>query len=183
MTLNFIRRLRYRCQPMTIRPFFLGSAGAILLVSACTEPESGPVTVAAIGTAPVLVNPNLQPLDPPSAILIEGVAQGLVRFNSEGEIEPALAQSWIVSDDGLRYTFRIRRTQWSNGGRVTAQQVVARLRAAVSPASRNPLKPILGLIAEMEPMTDEVLEIALRAPRPHFLELLAQPEAAILLEN
>ena len=168
---------------MTIRAFILRSAGAILLVSGCTEQETGPVKVTAIGGAPVIANPNIALLDPPSAFLVEGVAQGLVRFDSEGEIEPALAQSWIVSDDGLRYTFRIRRTRWPAGGRVTAQQVVARLRATLSPASSNPLKPILGLIAEIEPMTDEVLEIALRAPRPNFLQLLAQPEMAILLEN
>ena len=75
-------------------------------------PETGPIEVSAIGGPPALANPNLQPLDAPSAFLTEAVAQGLVRFNAEGEIEPALAQSWIVSDDGLRYTFRIRRTNW-----------------------------------------------------------------------
>ena len=90
--------------------------------------------------------PICEPLDPPSAFLIEAVAQGLVRFDAAGEIEPALAQSWIVSDDGLRYTFRLRRAQWADGGRVTAEQVAARLRAALSRASRNPLKPVLGAI-------------------------------------
>ncbi|HEX9932041.1 MAG TPA: ABC transporter substrate-binding protein, partial [Allosphingosinicella sp.] len=151
--------------------------------SGCAEDERGPVRVAAIGAAPAIVNPNLAPLDPAAALLLAATAQGLVRFDAAGEVEPALAQSWIVSDDGLRYTFRIRRTEWIGGGRVTAQQVVARLRAALTAASRNPLKPILGLIRQIEPMTDEVLEITLRAPRPHFLQLLAQPEMAVLIGN
>ena len=90
--------------------------------------------------------PISQPLDPPSAFLTEAIAQGLVRFDAAGEIEPALAQSWIVSDDGLRYTFRIRRAHWADGSPVTAQQVAARLRAALSRASRNPLKPVLGAV-------------------------------------
>ena len=155
-------------------------AAAALLASGCREAETGPVVVSAIGPPPQLLNPNLNPLAPPSAFLTEGVAQGLVRFDSAGEIEPALAQSWIVSDDGLRYTFRIRRTHWSDGSRVTAEQVAERLKAAVSRASRNPLKPVLSAVDDVVPMTDQVLEISLHGPRPNFLQLLAQPELAIL---
>jgi len=154
-----------------------------LCLSACDGPASGPIEVSAIGGSPRLANPNLEPLDPPSALLTEALAQGLVRFDAAGEIEPALAQSWIVSDDGLRYTFRLRRAQWTGGGRVTAQQVAARLRAAVSRASRNPLKPALGAIDEIVAMTDEVLEISLHGPRPNFLQLLAAPELAIIHNN
>jgi oligopeptide transport system substrate-binding protein len=156
---------------------------ALIALAGCGGDETGPVTVSAIGGQPRLVNPNLEPLDPPSAFLTEAVAQGLVRFDANGEIEPALAQSWIVSDDGLRYTFRIRRASWANGGRVTAQQVVARLRAALSRASRNPLKPVLGAVSDVVAMTDEVLEISLRGPRPNFLQLLAQPEMAIIQDG
>jgi oligopeptide transport system substrate-binding protein len=153
---------------------------AALCLGGCGADESGPIAASAIGGPPQLVNPNLQPLDPPSAFLTEAVAQGLVRFDASGEIEPALAQSWIVSDDSLRYTFRIRRAVWADGRPVTAQQVAARLRAALSRASRNPLKPVLGAVEAITPMTDFVLEISLRGPRPNFLQLLAQPELAIL---
>jgi oligopeptide transport system substrate-binding protein len=156
---------------------------AALCLAGCGADEGGPIAVSAIGGPPRLANPNLQPLDPTSAFLTEAVAQGLVRFDSSGEIEPALAQSWIVSDDSLRYTFRIRRAQWADGRPVTAQQVAARLRAALSRASRNPLKPVLGAVEAITPMTDFVLEISLRGPRPNFLQLLAQPEMAILQNN
>ncbi|HEY5712367.1 MAG TPA: ABC transporter substrate-binding protein [Allosphingosinicella sp.] len=157
-----------------------GLAAFALCLAGCGEESTGPIAVSAIGGPPVLANPNLQPLDPPAAYLTEAVAQGLVRFDAAGEIEPALAQSWIVSDDGLRYTFRLRRIDWAGGGRVTAQQVVARLRAALSRASRNPLKPVLGAVDDVIAMTDEVLEISLRGPRPNFLQLLAHPEMAII---
>jgi peptide/nickel transport system substrate-binding protein len=159
---------------------------ALLLVAAlpalggCRKPESGPIDVVAIGGPPRLVNPNREPIDAGSAFLMQAVAQGLVRFDAAGEIEPALAQRWIVSDDGLRYTFRLVRAEWPGGGRITAQQVAARLRAAASPSSRNPVKPILGAIQEIVAMTDEVLEISLKSPRPGFLQLLAQPEMAVI---
>jgi peptide/nickel transport system substrate-binding protein len=157
-----------------------GLAAALLCLAGCAEPESGPIEVSAIGGPPRLANPNREPLDAASAFLLEAVAQGLVRFNAEGEIEPALAQSWIVSDDGLRYTFRLGRVQWANDGRATAYQVAPRLSAALSRASRNPLKPVLGAVGEIAPMTDEVLEISLRGPRPNFVQLLAQPALAIV---
>lgn len=157
-------------------------AGALALAG-CGERESGPIDVSAAGAPPQLRNPNLEPLDAASAFLVEAAAQGLVRFDAEGEIEPALAQSWIVSDDGLRYTFRIRRAMWADGSRVTAAQVAGRLRAASSRASRNPFKSVLGAIVEVEPMTDQVLEISLSGPRPNLLQLLAQPELGILRDN
>ena len=169
---------------MAIGPFFrLALAGAALTLSGCDERETGPIRVSAIGTPPQLRNPNLQPLDPPSAFLVEAAAQGLVRFDNVGEIEPALAQSWIVSDDGMRYTFRIRRAHWADGSPVTAEQVATRLRAAASRASRNPLKPVLGAIEDVVAMTDQVLEISLRGPRPNMLQLLAQPEMGILMRS
>ena len=166
-----------------VTPGFLRLAllASALLVSGCDDAETGPIRVSAIGEPPQLLNPNLRPLDPPSAFLVESIAEGLVRFDAAGEIEPALAQSWIVSDDGLRYTFRIRRTQWPDGRPVTAEQVVARLIAANSRASRNPLKPVLGGIEAIVAMTDQVLEIRLRGPRPNLLQLLAQPQMAIVV--
>ena len=155
-------------------------AGGLLVLAACGDSDSGPIAVSAIGGAADLVNPNLEPLDPASAFLLGATAQGLVRFDAQGQVEPALAQSWIVSDDGLRYTFRLARAEWANGGAVTARQVAQRLRAAISRASDNPLKPVLGAIGEIESMTEEVLEITLVQPRPNFLQLLAQPEMAII---
>jgi peptide/nickel transport system substrate-binding protein len=155
---------------------------ACLVLAGCTETQSGPVRVVAIGPPPQLVDPSRQPLGPASAILIDTVAQGLVRFDAAGEIEPALAQSWIVSDDGRRYTFRLRRTLWTRGERVTAKQVVERLQAAVARNSRNPLRPVLGAIEQIEAMTEQVLEIRLKAPRPNLLALLAQPELGIIAQ-
>jgi peptide/nickel transport system substrate-binding protein len=169
---------------MMIRTFRLAAAVAVLAaIAGCKQPASGPVVVSAIGRPPQLTNPNLEPLDSPSALLVEAVGQGLLRFDPSGQVEPALAQSWIVSNDGLRYTFRLARIKWASGGSVTAEQVVVRLRAAISRSSKNPLKPLLGAIAEIEAMTDNVLEISLKGPRPNFLQLLAQPELAILRDS
>jgi peptide/nickel transport system substrate-binding protein len=159
------------------------AAAALPALAGCRKPETGPIDVVAIGGPPQLVNPNRVPLDAGTGFLLSAAAQGLVRFDAAGEIEPALAQRWTVSDDGLRYTFRLARLEWPAGGRITASQVVPRLRAAASASSLNPVKPILGAIQEIEAMTDEVLEITLKSPRPGFLQLLAQPEMAVLRKD
>lgn len=169
---------------MTNRKAFMSALIALLaLASGCRDADNGPLVISAIGDPPRFLNPNLSPLDPPSSLLLQSAAQGLVRFDAAGQVEPALAERWIVSDDGLRYTFRIGRTSWSDGSPVTAEQVAARLRAAASNASRNRLKPLLGAIDSIEAMTDNVLEITLKAPRPNFLQLLAQPDLAILRKD
>src|SRR3954447_11709152 len=158
-----------------------GLATALTLLSGCRREASGPVVVSAIGGPARMANPNREPLDTAPAFLLQSVAQGLVRFDATGDVEPGLAQSWIVSNDGLRYTFRLAHTDWpGGGGRSPAAQVVARLKAAAGANSRNALKPALGAIDEIDVMTDEVLEISLKSPRPNFLQLLAQPELAIV---
>ena len=50
--------------------------------------------MSAVGKPPQLDNPNLEPLDAASAFLVESAAEGLVRFDATGQIEPGLAQSW-----------------------------------------------------------------------------------------
>ena len=56
---------------------------------------------------------------------------GLVEYDCEGVMQPALAESWTVSEDGLTYTFKIRpNVKWvdSQGreiGTVTADDFVA----------------------------------------------------------
>jgi oligopeptide transport system substrate-binding protein len=156
-----------------------GLLAAALLLAACGDRATGPIAVSAIGGEPRLADPSRDPIDAPSALLLEATAQGLVRFDAGGEIEPALAQRWIVSDDGRRYIFRLRKSNWAGEARVTSEQVVARLRAAASPPSRNPLKPILGAIDEIAALP-EVIEVSLKSPRPSLLQLLAQPEMGIV---
>jgi len=155
-------------------------AALLLLAAGCTKSDDGPIAISAIGAPPRLANPSREALDAPSAYLLQSTAQGLVRFDADGDITQGLAQSWIISDDGLRYTFRLARAKWPDGTAITADQVVARLKAVAAPGSPNPLKPAMGAVEEIVAMTDEVLEIGLKAPRPNFLQLLAQPELAIL---
>ncbi|MBL0114856.1 MAG: ABC transporter substrate-binding protein [Sphingomonadales bacterium] len=151
-----------------------------LAVAACSNASDKlPVTMSVIGSKLSLADPNRGPISGNEALMLGATAQGLVAFDADGQIEPALAERWIMTDDGLSIIFRIRRTHWADGQPVTSAEVAARLRSAIAPSSRNPLKPMLSGVDRIVGMTGQVIEIRLKVPQPHFLQLLAQPQLAI----
>ena len=151
-----------------------------LVPASCREQPKGALKAVVIGDEPRLRDPSLGPLPPADAVLLTSVAQGLVRFDANGNIVPGLAERWNVSEDGLSYIFRIASAKWPDGQQITAQQVARLLKRQLTERSRNPLKDQLGAIEDVVAMTDRVIEIQLVAPRPTLLSILAQPELAIL---
>jgi peptide/nickel transport system substrate-binding protein len=151
-----------------------------LAAPSCREQPEGVPRVVVIGGKPEIRDPAEGPLAPGDAVLLENVAQGLVRFDGSGNIVGGLAERWNVSDDGLSYIFRIASMNWPDGRKISAQQVAKLLKRSIAPRSGNPLKDSLGAIDDIVAMTDRVIEIRLVAPRPNLLALLAQPEMAIL---
>ena len=154
-----------------------------ILPAACRQQPQGALRAVVIGGEPKIRDPALGPLPPADAVLLENIAQGLVRFDASGNIEGGLAERWNVSDDGLSYIFRIASMNWPDGKKITAQQVARLLKRQLTERSQNPLKDSLGAVDDVVAMTDRVIEIRLLAPRPNLLSLLAQPEFAILREN
>lgn len=157
--------------PLAIILAALGSCGRI--------DDSKPIAASLIGPPLKLADPNRGPLDGGAAVMMAATARGLVSFDAAGQIEPALAERWIATDDGLSLIFRIRRTQWADGSDVTSEQVAARIRAAIAPNSRNRLKPLFASIDRVIAMTGEVIEVRLKRPDVDMLQLFAQPDMAI----
>jgi len=155
-------------------------AGLAFASSACRDKNAGAVKVIVIGGAPKIRDPALGPLSAPDAVLLASVGQGLVRFDAAGNIVGGLAERWNVSDDGLSYIFRIAATSGPGGRKSTAQQVARIVKRSLAASSANPLKDTLGAVDDIVAMTDRVVEIRLKAPRPNLLALLAQPEFAIV---
>ena len=81
-------------------------------------------------------------LDPAAATDAQGFTAvgllygGLVRLNKDLLVEPDLAESWEVSEDGLTYTFTLREgATFSDGSPVTSEDVVWSLNHALDPAT------------------------------------------------
>lgn len=153
---------------------------ALLLSAGCNRrSDGGPIIISAIGGAPTLVDAARGPADQPARLLRDATAQGLVRFDAAGGIEPGLAERWTVIDGGMTYIFRLGEAEWSDGSKVTAADVVRILKRQVAPGSANPIAPYLTAINEIVEMTPEVIEVRLKRPRPDLLKLFAQPELAV----
>jgi len=165
---------------MNGRALSLLLAAVLLAVPGCRPRHEGAVKVTVIGGTPKVEDPALVPLSESDAVLVASVGQGLVQLDAAGNIVSGLAERWNVSDDGLSYIFRIAATNWPGGRKVTAQQVARILKRSLATASVNRLKDAAGAIDDVVAMTDRVIEIRLRAPRPNLLNLLAQPEFGIV---
>ena len=58
--------------------------------------------------------------------------EGLVGLDAEGRVVPAIAERWIITDDGQSYIFRLRDGTWPDGSHVTAETAAAALRKAIA---------------------------------------------------
>ena len=154
---------------------------AILSLASCgLFGERGPVRIAAIGSLNAAATPLSGEMSAGSAALLDATSQGLVSYDGEGQIDTGLADRWTVTTDGRSYIFRLREAKWTNGRKVTAEDVAAILRSYLAPSSRHVLKSDFPEIETIKAMTDTVIEIRLAVPQPEILELLAQPSMAIV---
>lgn len=156
----------------------------LLALGGCRDNASDTLNVTVIGDqAPAIADPSDGPLTAAQRVLMSSVAQGLVRFDARGQIEPGLAERWNVSDDGLSYVFRLSAGNWPDGRSIQSRDVARLLTRTLRSASRNTAKDSLGAVEEVVAMTDRVIEIRLSAPRPNLLQLLAQPELGLTREG
>ena len=110
-------------------------------------------------------------------------AQGLVALDPAGSGVPAIAERWIVTDDGASYIFRIREFDLPDGSRLTAQVVRDRLATTLRRLQGTSLGLDLAKIRDVRAMTGRVIEIRLTSAMPDLLQLLAQPELGLALDN
>ncbi|NLZ58481.1 MAG: ABC transporter substrate-binding protein [Corynebacterium sp.] len=101
--------------------------------------------------------------------LMSNVYEGLVRINSEGEIEPLLATGWEVSDDRLIYTFTLREgVYFSNGDPFNAASAKFSL-DRVKTDWTNGLKSGMDVVDSTEEVDDHTLKVTLSRPSNQWL--------------
>lgn len=74
--------------------------------------------------------------DSESSTILNAVQEGLVRIESDGtndKIVPGGAESWESSEDGLTWTFKLRKMNWSDGEPVVAQNYVDSFQRILDP--------------------------------------------------
>ena len=162
---------------------------ALLLLSACggqNEASAPTLRVEAIGALS-------DPAGAPRRLLSGATQTGLVGVDAAGQVVPGLAASWRVTANGRSIIFRLRPAKWSDGRPLRASDVVdsfRRIAGGKGPPTRQLLAPIVGapaVLAGRAPARtlgisaplDNVVEVALTAPAPELLGVLALPEMAV----
>jgi oligopeptide transport system substrate-binding protein len=171
----------------------------LLILSACyppkTQDDKEPVKkVGAVARINLVSEP--QTLDPRKArdlqavTLVRMLFEGLTHLNKFEKAELALAESVTVSEDLKTYSFKLRKSFWTNGDPLTAYDFAYSWKKVLSPqfAADNAfqLYVIKGAKAAksgygalddvgIRVLNEDQLEVELEAPTPYFLELLAFP--------
>ena len=106
-----------------MRKFFLSvlSVLFVLIIASSSFSEPGEI-VYNLGADPRTIDPALNnALDGAEVDL--NIFDGLLRTGFNDSPEPACAESWEVSDDGMTWTFHLRdNLKWSDGESLTASQ-------------------------------------------------------------
>lgn len=158
--------------------------GALALIASlpalatCSLSDSEAVTVAVIGGLPG--NKGASPNGYPAQLVRGATAEGLVAFDELGRVVPALADRWIVTDDGSSYIFRLRDGKWADGSEITGENARAALQQALAAQRGTAFGLDLAVIEEVRTMAGRVIELRLTRPEPDMLQLLAQPELGLL---
>lgn len=122
----------------------------------------------------VLEPPHLDPTAGAAAAIREvgyaNIFEGLTRIDQNGTVQPGLATSWTVSDDGLVYTFELAPgATFHNGVPLTAEHVVFSFERAMAEDSVNAQKQLFEPIASVEAVDDATVVVTLQRPTGHFL--------------
>ena len=156
---------------------FLAGALAILAIDIAGAAAEGVLTV---GRAEDSNN-----LDPVTAVenvnlwVFASMYDVLIRVDNTGtKLEPGLAESWTVSDDGLTYTLKLRDAKFSDGSPITAEDAafnVLRIRDHKASAWGSSY----AVIKDAKAADAKTLVITLNQPSAPFLSWLAMPSLAI----
>ncbi|UYV37530.1 ABC transporter substrate-binding protein [Rhodobacteraceae bacterium D3-12] len=145
---------------------------------------------AAVAKTDITVAMQLEPphLDPTSAaagaidsVLYSNVFEGLTRFGADGSVNPGLAKSWDISEDGLTYTFHLNEgVKFHDGSAMDAEDVKFSLDRARAEDSANAQKALFATIASVDVVDPMTVKVTLSEPNGAFLFNMAWGDAVIV---
>ncbi len=135
----------------------------VLIVGQIAEPKSlDPQAVTAINDFRILMN----------------VYEGLVRYKDGSlEIEPSLAESWTISEDGKQYTFKLKQgVKFHDGSPLNADAIVFNFERMLDEAHPYhntgpfPLSFFFSAVKDVKAIDAKTVEFTLNAPFAPFCQ-------------
>ncbi len=179
-------------------PAALALGVTLLIVGACSVPQTGAndgVDARIASSEPFTWDPA-QAGDAGTARVLAQVFEGLTAFDANGGAQPALAQSWSVSDDGRQITFQLRPgLTYSDGSPLRAQDVVDSWLQLLNPARPSPLATLLADVngatdylggrvgrdaVGLTATSDATVQVDLAHPAAYFIATTSSPSLGVV---
>ena len=184
---------------MLHRPLTWVACCSLLLAQACSKPtppeppQAEPSTTSSFAPSPrhggkivlaTISDPkSFNPIvakETSTTAVTNLIFEGLTKTNGvTTEVEPSLASSWDISEDGLRWTFHLREeVRWSDGQPFTAEDVVFTFEQLIYnpdvPASSRDIFTIDDKPIQVKAFDAHTVEFTLPVPFAPFLRALGQ---------
>lgn len=153
-----------------------------------TKPDGKAEVTINLGTEPVQMN-SILTTDVVSMNVMRHVSEGLTKLDPNNKPIAAIATSWDISPDGLKYTFHLRTdSKWTDGTAVTAKDFEFAWKTILKKDTAAEYAGILYCIkggqeynlgtgkvedVGIKSVDDKTLEVTLARPTPFFLDLCA----------
>ncbi|MFQ6050027.1 MAG: ABC transporter substrate-binding protein [Candidatus Paceibacterales bacterium] len=133
-------------------------------------PALGGTYVEGVIGFPRFINPIYAPVSDVDRDLTELIFSGLMKYDSEGKIQPDLVKEYKILEEGKIYEFYLKENiLWQDLHPLTADDVIFTIQTIQSPEIKSPLRPSwLGV--EVEKISDRALRFKLKNESSIFLE-------------
>ena len=157
-------------------------AFALALVLAATA-HAAPKDTLTLGM--VLEPPNLDPTAGAASAIREvtygNIFEGLTRIDAKGQVQPALAEGWKISEDGRTYTFRlIGGVKFHDGTPFDCEIVKFSYGRAAAPESTNAQKGLFEPIDSVACPDPRTAAVTLKRPTALFLFNMGWGDAVMI---
>lgn len=163
---------------------FMGVTSLVLLAAILTVslafyfehrvfvPKDGGEYIEGLVGAPQFINPIYAPSNDVDMDITRLIYSGLMRITPDGSLEPDLAESYEIYDDGATYVFYLRGdARWHDGGQVTADDVIFTFDSILDPALASPLAVSFRSV-KIEKIDDLTVQFALDEAFSPFLSTM-----------
>lgn len=141
----------------------------------------GEITIGIAADLDSSLDPHVSSSSAGTREVLFNIFEGLMKPDTDGNLIPAVAESYTVNETADEYTFTLREgVKFHNGDTVTVGDVVYSLSRAAGLETGEPLVSTLSGIAAVEAADDRTVVITLSAPDAEFI---AYTSTAIIPEG
>ena len=156
---------------------------ALALSTALTGMALAQSTEVRIGVAlePPILDPTAGAAEAIDIVVYQNIFEGLTRIDQTGAVQPGLASSWTIAEDGLTYTFKLQDgVTFHDGTSFDADDVKFTFDRIQAPESANAQKALYEPIISVTVIDPLTVEFKLKHPDGLFLFNLGRGDAVIV---